>query len=306
MVVGPDGQCRFYARRTNVLQLVRDSEAVVRYIKEGVSGVSLTARQKSLLDRPDSRLCAREDTPSRRHVCRRIDKTFIRSKQGLFSAIVYRFMSFNSPAFTEYSGTNENCKFSSMDDWKRYYDDLKGSFSSRGEDFYCNPKNSGKPVEEYVSCYWNTCNDSPWVGDSRSTLGFEEMRGKLAGWRSRDLLPGFDDEDLYQLCVDMVYYGVVSPPSVDDVVENIVRINGDSFGGLVVLGYLDANKSRSFSEVHAAFCAFYDDLYILSVTDGMGQIYVDVIQVENVLCCFHRLWSMGFYHNTFPLPFQIR
>lgn len=306
MAVGSDGQCRLYARRANVLQFVRDTEAVVQYMKEGESGVALTARQKALLDRPDIRLCAREGTPSRRRICRGIDKAFIRSKQGLFSAIVYRFMSFNSPAFTEYSGPNENCKFSSMDDWKRYYDDLKRNFSSRGEDFYCNPKQIGQPVEEYVSCYWNTCNDCQWVGDSRLVLGFKEMHDKLAGWRSRDLLPGFDDADLYQLCVDMVYYGLVSPPSVDDVVENILRVDGDSFGGLVVLGYLDASENRPFTKVREAFCAFYDDFYILSATDSMGSVYVDVIQVENVLCCFHRLWDMGFYHNTLSLPFQIR
>ena len=147
MAVGSDGQCRLYARRANVLQFVRDTEAVVQYMKEGESGVALTARQKALLDRPDIRLCAREGTPSRRRICRGIDKAFIRSKQGLFSAIVYRFMSFNSPAFTEYSGPNENCKFSSMDDWKRYYDDLKRNFSSRGEDFYCNPKQIGNRLK---------------------------------------------------------------------------------------------------------------------------------------------------------------
>lgn len=215
-------------------------------------------------------------------------------------------MSYNSPAFTEYSGPNENCKFSSLDDWKKYYDDLKREFSSRGKDFYCNPKNSGKPVEEYVSCYWSTCNDYSWFEDSRSTLGFKETRDKLAGWRARDLLPGFDDADIYQLCVDMVHYGLVYPPSAVDVVEDILRINGDSLRCLVVLGYLDSSKEKSFSEVQAAFCEFYDDFYILSVADGVEPSLADVLHAENVLCCFHRLWSTGFYHNILPLPFQIR
>ena len=298
-----------YARRTNVLQFVRDTEAVIQHIKESGSGAPLThltPMQKALLDRPDSRLCAREDTPSRRHFCGRVDKTFMRSKQGLFSAFVYRFMYFDSAAFTKYSGKTENCKFFSMDDWKKYYDDLRREFPSQGEDFFCNPKNSGKPVEEYVSRYWKTCNDFSLVGDLQWPLGFRDVGDKLVEWRTRDLLPGFDEEDIYQLCVDMVYYDLVSPPSVDDVVETIMRVNGNSVGGLVVLGYLDASKEHSFSELKAAFCEFYDDIYILSVADGMNSVNVDVIQVENILCCFHRLWSTGYYHNNLPLPFQIR
>ena len=132
------------------------------------------------------------------------------------------------------------------------------------------------------------------------------MRDKMDVLRVKGLLPGFDDEDVYQLCVDMVYYDLVSSPTVDDVVEDILRMNGDSLGGLVVLGYLGTGEERSFPETRAAFRAFYDDFYILSVADIVEPVYVDVIQVENVLSCFNRLWSTGFYHDALPLPFQIQ
>ena len=237
---------------------------------------------------------------------RHLDRTFMRSKQGIFSALVYRFVSFDSPAFTEYPGPNKNCKFFSMDDWKRYYDDLKKHFPQQDKDFFCNPKNSGKEVEEYVLRFWNTCNDCSWIDESRWPLAFKEMRDKMDVLRVKGLLPGFDDEDVYQLCVDMVYYDLVSSPTVDDVVEDILHMNGDSLGGLVVLGYLGTGEERSFPETRAAFRAFYDDFYILSVAGSVELVNVDVIQVENVLSCFYRLWNTGFYHNAFPLPFQIQ
>ena len=132
------------------------------------------------------------------------------------------------------------------------------------------------------------------------------MCDKMDRLREKDLLTGFDDVDLYQLCVDMVYYDLVSSPTVDDVVEDMLHMNGDSLGGLVVLGYLGTGEERSFPETRAAFRAFYDDFYILSVADSVELVNVDVIQVENVLSCFYRLWNTGFYHNAFPLPFQIQ
>ena len=88
-------------------------------------------------------------------------------------------MHFDSAAFTKYSGKNENCKFFSMDDWKKYYADLRREFPSQGEDFFCNPKHSGEPVEEYISRYWNTCDKFSLVGDSRWPLAFRDVGDRL-------------------------------------------------------------------------------------------------------------------------------
>ncbi|KAI0085726.1 hypothetical protein BDY19DRAFT_908928 [Irpex rosettiformis] len=105
-----------------------------------------TPAQQALLDKPDSRICAREFSPSRQLMSCNVDKAFMRTRAGFFTSLVFRNISFNSEAFLNCPDALAKFMFNNLDEWNTYIADLHDYFSEEPEDYFCNRLALGQPL----------------------------------------------------------------------------------------------------------------------------------------------------------------
>ncbi|KAI0094151.1 hypothetical protein BDY19DRAFT_5898 [Irpex rosettiformis] len=259
--VDPSLPCGIYDRRCNFVQMFRDNIVVLEHLAGSQTVSSFTPVQQAILDKPDSRICAREFAPSR------------------------RLMSQN---------------FANLEEWSGYLDRVRQHFSGKKDDFFCNPSALGQPIPErnlgQAPHFWEVSTTCEWPSSSDWPLKFADMHALLMRVKEKNSLPGCGPLGIYLLCVDMVYYDLVEFPTPHEVAFIITSLRKGALAGLEVLGYLaseSAHHKHTFDEVAKAFDIFKKDTAFLLSAHNVLDTALTEIDYEHALYLFKRSNTSG-------------
>lgn len=277
---------------------------------EGTSPFS--PAQILILQQPDARVCLRELAPSRRLMMEHVDYEFMRTRSGFFTALIFRNILFNSEAFVTRPKALNKCKFEDLDDWTAYLNGLRACFPGRNHDFFCNRGAFGQPIAdrkiEHASRFWEVTRICEWPKAGEWPLSFSDMHSLLWRIKNKHGLPGCGSLGIYSLCADMVYYGLVSPPTLEEISTVIINLDMGALAGLELLGYLtppDTGERPSppyaTETVATAVQHFRQDSHLFLALWGAAHISLSYVDVEHVLCKFSRMWNLGQYQVALPM-----
>lgn len=299
--------CGIYDRRRNLAEMFKDNLTVL----DAEHKVPLSSTQILILEQPDARICFREYAPSRRLMMEHMDQDFMQTRSGFFSALVFRNISFNSEAFVTRPKVLTKCKFEDLDDWTAYLDALHATFPGRSSDFFCNRAAFGQPVRdrkiEHAARFWETARVCEWPKAGDWPLSFSDMHALLWRVKNKHGLPGCGALGMYLLCADMVYYSLVTPPTLEEIAGIIIQLDMGGLAGLELLGYLKLEDRATrpsppypMELVATAVEHFLQDTHLLLALWGATYISIGYIDVEHILCKFSRMWNLEQYRVAPP------
>ncbi|KAI0083214.1 hypothetical protein BDY19DRAFT_998758 [Irpex rosettiformis] len=306
--VDPPLPCGVYDRRRNVVELCRDTIAVLEHL-DGTKTLDLfTAPQQALFDNLDSRICAREFAPSRRLMSKNVDKAFMRTRAGLFSALVFRNISFNTKAFLNCPNELAKFMFEDIDKWNEYIAALRNHFPNESEDFFCNKFALGQPIAERTAeqagHFWEVSQNCEWPEARDWPVKFMDMYNCLSRIKASHTLPGCGSLSLYLLCADMFYYDLVEIPTYEEMSSIICSLGKGALSGLILLGYLEEGGTQPLTveAVKTGFKHFSSDLNVLLLSaPEVPYLNLSTIDLEHILCKFSRMWTLKHYRSAPPL-----
>ena len=229
-----------YDRRFNVVSLIQDTLVVIRHLDGTFPAGRLTPPQQAMVDEPDACICTRELAPTRKLMAAHINNSFMRTRPGFFTALVFRNILFNSEAFLNCPPTLSKFQFSTFDEWTEYAENIRLHFKGRPVTFFCNPSALGQPISERTidnaSHFWEVSVKCEWP--AVWPLKFANMYDLLGRIKDDLRLPGCGPLGLYLLCADMVRYGMVERPSLDEMADVIFNLRKGALSGLELLGYI--------------------------------------------------------------------
>ena len=232
-----------------------------------------------------------------------VDNSFMRTRPGFFTALVFRNILFNSEAFLNCPPTLSKFQFSTFDEWTEYTDNIRLHFQGRPVSFFCNPSALGQPISERTidkaSHFWEVSLACEWPEDW--PLKFAEMYDLLSRIKDDLRLPGCGPLGLYLLCADMVRYGMVERPSLDEMADVIFNLRKGALSGLELLGYItrgNGPEGCTRDVVRQGLEDFSLDLRLSCAAKGLGHLQLDFIDFEHILCKFSRMWGLRFYRDV--------
>jgi hypothetical protein len=248
---------------------------------------------KIIQDRPDKFNPFRELAPSR--ACMRraggpYSEEHVRTTGGIFSAIVWRAITFGTPFAVEGPRVFTSCddfdlkrKATGVKD-KRYFCDMSAYGS-------CNPK---RRVEN-ARIYWQSLRDGKWeafVGTSK--IGFKECYDFFLCPKGPNLFPQLGALTAYLLTADLTYSGVVEPPTLDEICDTICDLNKGAANALRKMRLIPLKDSHGTAIKEAyrqAFKSVHATVLKLIPSEQHTPLFVDYILIEHMLCKFSRSYD---------------
>ncbi|KAJ3845714.1 hypothetical protein EV368DRAFT_53630, partial [Lentinula lateritia] len=175
----------------------------------------LTAEQHRILNNSDSSCPFRELALSRRQVSGIRGPFAHLSRGAVFSALIFRGITFNTNALHE---TGHPGLFDTFEAWSQF----KSQHAHRGERFICNPHAYG-PTKGRVlgndQQFWTSSQVlyEKLMGSNISFIGIWKFITYGKDDRKRKLFPSFGDLSAYLLAVDFVYAGHIPWPTLEEV-----------------------------------------------------------------------------------------
>ncbi|KAI0083086.1 hypothetical protein BDY19DRAFT_998873 [Irpex rosettiformis] len=239
-------------------------------------------------------------------MARNVDKPFMRTRAGFFTALLFRNISFNSVSFLTCPSSLAKFKFEDLDEWNNYISALRDHFPNESEDFFCNRFALGQPIAErtveQAEYFWKASNSCEWPEPEDWPVDFMNMYDRLTRIKGKHSLPGCGQLSLYLLCADMVYYDLVECPSSSDMASIILSLGRGALSGLQILGYLkeEGKESLTVDAVRVAFEQFTGDITLLLYSaQELPRLKLTTIDLEHILCKYSRMWTLKFY-QSFP------
>lgn len=260
--------------------LLEIAEAYVR--SPPLSVDQLSPEQRRVLGDSDSSCPFRELGQSRRQVSSPNGLYTHHSREGIFSALLFRGILFNTEAL---HGTRHLGFFESFEIWTEF----KAQYADRGEKYICNPHAYGT-TKGRVS----TNDENFWIA---SEILFEKLQDPNISfttvWQfvvnARDdhkkkLFPSFGDLSAYLLTVDLTYAQWIPWPDLDEVAQAVFVLAKGALHGLQKIGLVSAN-SYTKEEVVEGFKTLYRFLDEDPKFKTIKQAVVfDPFMVEHALC----------------------
>lgn len=276
----------------------------VRYIREMVNmQTGRTAQdkfsrlQKAVYDNKDKMLPFRECAPSRIRFSG-ADGPYaphtIRTRSGLFSALIWRAITFTSPFSHEHKMV-----FQDLDDWKGTIE--RAGMSRKPTSYFCNTSaygvnNSFRGIE-LADIYWKATGEHDWSKFLGNDLpGFNECyMDFLKPGKTPAIFPQMGPLCAFLMSADCVYGGALSKPTMVEIGQAVKFINRGAAQGLEHMGLIDVRKKtangKSRPAEHQAVEGVekvYEILEKEISPEDWEELQVDEIMVENTLCKYSK------------------
>ncbi|KAJ4496220.1 hypothetical protein C8J55DRAFT_402488, partial [Lentinula edodes] len=230
----------------------------------------------------DSSCPFRELAQSRRQVSSPNGLYTHHSREGIFSALLFRGILFNTEALHE---TRHLGFFESFEIWTQF----KAQHADRGEKYICNP------------CAYGTTKGRVSTNDKNFWIASEILFEKLQDpnisfttiWQfvvnardhhNKKLFPSFGDLSAYLLTVDLTYAQWIPWPDLDEVAQAVFVLAKGALHGLQKIGLVSAD-SYTKEEVVEGFKMLYRFLDEDPKFKTIKQAVVfDPFMVEHALC----------------------
>jgi len=220
---------------------------------------------------------------------------FIRTNAGIFSAITWRALTYNSPFSREHSLLFRN--YAHLVDTIDTIAASRGDTQGRKSNYFVNKKGYGQPSGlrkvDNTEKYWRTIQDRGW---SKFTTKKPSFTACLHWFRppgeEASLFPHLGPLGGFHLACDLSYVGVCHSPTRREVAECIVAMNKGARKGLEVLELWGATATHDKEErISLVSEAIGDVEEAITSTHGSGfmdRFGVDYICIEHVLCKLSR------------------
>lgn len=261
----------------------------------------LNAAQRLLKSNSDYLTPIREQGYSRSIMNRELPKDFVLTRTGLFSAMVFRCISFNTSAFCRCPAEHLQVKFESVEEFETYIAMLELRFPHQPIDFFCNRRAFGYGIQSRrlhrYNDYWKASHsdnlkwplETPsWSAAWKSFKSFKQYDGK-----NGKLLEGVGDLVLYMLVADLHASGAIDAPSIDEVAQIVALLRKGAMSGLEKIGYFEGTPSRA--TLMNAFRTFFDDVNSRLTVEEREQFMWNPVTAEHTLCKFKRMVVRGHY-----------
>jgi hypothetical protein len=245
-----------------------------------------------LLSKPDSRLPFREKAPSRIRIragnTSPYNETTIRTDAGIFSAIIYRGITYNTP-FSQHS--DAPTLFEDFSDWERKIREFKHQHpaASATKNFFCRPNAyggqsiTGRSVET-ARAFWEGVKALDWPEQTQRLMNFEECYDLFR----KAKFPTMGVLCCYLLTCDLHYAGICRAPTVPDVASIMRQARGGSYHVIPTLGFGEAGTHPPQKVVMDALVAIQEHLTEVFTEEERDLMGFDLICVEHILCKFKR------------------
>ncbi|EIM79194.1 uncharacterized protein STEHIDRAFT_163955 [Stereum hirsutum FP-91666 SS1] len=244
-----------------------------------------TSKLEQAIDQDRDRYLAwREHAPSRLHI-NGPDGPFVASRiltrGGLFSALLFRAITFGAPALYDHPGY-----FADMAAWLQFYD------PSKPASYYCKTTVYGNGVHrgpQNAAQLWEASasllemlqgSEQPSFNNVWHHLVFARGEGGLMMYPTVGKLIG------YLLCVDLVYAGVLHEPSSQELGDIVADVAKGARDGMVRLKLIRARASKkNVSLAFQSLCMYLSSQYNVPHLSGCLNGFI----VEHGLCKYKRL-----------------
>lgn len=270
------------AHRADLMQSFLD------FLIESARLTDLTYTPTSKLERAidkdrDHFLAWREHAPSRLRVNGpngpfRRDRILTRG--GIFSALLFRAVFFGAPILQEHEGY-----FEDIQAWRSVYD------GHQPDTYYCDLNTYGVGVHrgvQHVEQLWEASDDLLAQLTAEVRPSFEQLWKHIVEKRAENggmMYPTMGPLVGYLTCVDLVYAGVLTPPSLDVMGDAVAKLGKGGRDGLIRLKLIKVGAGRS--EISSAFKDLYN--YLEHHFPKSSSLHLDMFIVEHGLCKYKRL-----------------
>lgn len=267
------------------------------------SSPARTRYHRALRDDPDAFLPIREKAPGRVRATQAdgpyADGT-IQTVGGIFSAVVFRSITYRSPFFY-----NQRMVFDSWQDYSSFIDGLCGQPDWQGmtrrDQYFClDAPYGGRPNPqrnvELAEQYWASVKDRRWPAFCSATPKptFAQMLRYFDPKRKEsNIFPQLGNLSSMSLVCDLAYSSVCEMPTIQEMAECITSWNSGSLKGLQLLGLVDVfpkgtKRPEKVRAVVQALQEVWDFLSSKLSKEEQEEIGLDVIVLEHSLCKLSR------------------
>jgi hypothetical protein len=211
-----------------------------------------------MLQSPDTLLPIRESLYARirsRSAAGPYHSSFIKTRQGIFSALVWRGITDNT-VFARVG----RMQFTGVLDLQDAIDELALRFPAADTTYVCLQHIHGRYIGSRKTTnaitLWNDVGDLPkWEEfcDTFPTFGdcFTYFFGRAGDGEARRRVEDIDTVSMYNVVCDLVYAGICQPPTVDEMARYISTVKGQSYRAIRFLGLVDYTKDPTTEAAHA-------------------------------------------------------
>lgn len=265
-----------------------------------------TKLQEAVYKNADKLLPFRERAPSREIMLGDISPfspSLVRTRKGLFSAALWRGITYNAPFSHETSPV-----FDDLVDWNNRLiskANRPAELDILERSYFCDMSayghlNAGRKVE-LAEQYWADSESAEWTSMlAADSISFMDCYRFFTGSGTPRFLH-IGPLAGYLITADYVYAGLVEKPSVEEMGEIIWKLNKGGVKGLSKLGvYVPAEAEQGVrregkEECKQAFECIYSYLSIHLSKEKQLRMGFDVIMVEHLLCKYHRAVSQKLF-----------
>lgn len=308
-----DGRTSAPNTLTPAVQSVLDRRLTVftAFVREAVRAVlqpnsrqDTSATYKAMIANPDQFLPFREHAPSRirfKSPDGPFHESVVRTRSGLFSALIWRGITFTAPFSLE-----RKMVFRNLQEFQEEVSEVGHSQSDSG--YTCNQRAYGIYNKfrspELAKDYWEATGKHNWSSFVKNhTVPFTDCYQQFfRPGKAPVRFPQIGPLAAYLLTADYVYAGVVDPPTLDEISDVVRCINRGAASCLEHLGLIGPRvknkRSQGYSMPNEAECRgairkIHQVLTSVISIEEQQYLPVDGILVEHISCKFSRCVGKG-------------
>ncbi|KAI0750357.1 hypothetical protein BC629DRAFT_1231353 [Irpex lacteus] len=288
-------------RLTSLVEFLKDSYVVAELHANNDKNTPSTPSQQLMFSRPDYYLPLREIAPCRRIQQSSLSRAFAKTRAGLFSLQVFRFVFYNSQAFSTCPPEIRKVEFKTLEEFNQYLETLRTHFRRDDDAFFCDKQALGQTITQRSTSraadYWTLSNraDFTWPPSRGFMTTWEDLHilKRSLGEENKHLWAGVGPLSTYLFVADMHFAGLLDAPEIDDIGNIIASLQKGAMAGLRKLKYLEEVATRA--QVVAAFRQFYEDVEGSLTPQQQEQFSWSPIVAEHTLCKYSRMYGEGYY-----------
>ncbi|KAF8588008.1 hypothetical protein K439DRAFT_1336541 [Ramaria rubella] len=233
-----------------------------------------------VIERPDFYMPFWEIAPSRHRVTGPqgpFEHNFIRTRSGLFSALIYRGITYTAAAESD----PHNNHFEDLNAYISYCcnNQFKGVNHFRNMTAYGTPNHKRHP--KLAITFWKATEGwETFIKSNQGEIAFNAMH-------EQKIFPQIGDLTSYLMVVDLCYTGLVQWPTACELGELIYDIGRGSYSEMVVQGLIDGESDCM--DCGRAFRDFNDKVSAALTSEELEKMNFDIFMMEHALCKRKRL-----------------
>jgi hypothetical protein len=252
---------------------------------------------KNVYDSRDKKLPFRDLAPSRATVLGEsgpFSESNLRTRGGLFSALVYRGATHNTPFLVE----RGQHFFQNLHDFEQAVKDC----GDQDDSFFVNKNAYGVCTNrrlEHVASYWEASGKRVYLDWLEGKVSAPSFVALFETFLEDPELRGFGGLTSYLLASDYAIAGCVDMPSESEMARVIVRLNAGGLGGLAkLMGRTREELKKDDETVLRAFSSLHNVVRQRIEGEILEKMHFSLFVLEHMLCKFLRL-SQKVYHDIY-------